>query len=163
MITGQVGLVPADEKLRGRIVAWAMRSYWCHMIVAVSETHCVSAEPGGARVRPMSDYDEICWSKFPMRPSQRRRSVRFALSRIGVPYAWIDWFAVGVALITRTKTPEWLRSFVADNDRLLCSQLADLSLQAAGIPVFFDERPAGAVTPGSFAKVFIARGWTTKK
>lgn len=160
MIAGQVGLVEVDGHFMGRVVAWASRSAYCHMVVAVSDTLCVSAEPGGARVRKISDYPTVVWSRFPMRPGQRRRSVRFALRSVGTPYAWLDYIAAGIALVTRTRTPQWLQSYIADTDRLLCSQLADLALQAAGIHVFFDERPAGAVIPASFGKVFVARGWT---
>ena len=163
MITGQVGLIASDGALMGRVVAWASRSVWCHTVVAISETHCVSAEPGGARVRPISFYPEIVWSRFAMRPAQRRRVVRFAIKCVGVPYAWFDFVAAGFALVTRAKTPEWLRAYIADTDRLICSQVCDLALQAGGIHVFFDERPAGAVIPSSFGKVFVARGWTDKR
>lgn len=161
MITGQVGLVPAAPNWASWIVEWASKSSYTHMVVAISETHCVSAEPGGARVRPISFYpDGVVWSRFPMWPWQRRRSVRYALSRVGTPYAHMDYWAVGLALVTRSRTPEWLQAYIADTDRLICSQLCDLALQAAGIHVFFDERPAGAVIPASFGKVFVARGWT---
>lgn len=162
MITGQVGLIPSDGQFKGQVVAWASRSRWSHMVVAISETECVSAEPGGARIRPTSYYPEIVWSRFAMRPGQRRRAVRYAIRRIGTPYAWFDYIAAGVALVTRTRTPEWLRSYIADTDRLICSQLCDLALQAAGIHVFFDERPAGAVIPSSFGRVFVARGWADR-
>lgn len=161
-VTGQVGLIRSDGHWKGQIVALVSKSQFCHMVVAISETHCVSAEPGGARVRPMSFYPEIVWSRFPMRASQRRRAVRYALSRVGAPYGWFDYLAAGVAMLTRTQTPEWLRSYIADDNRLLCSQLCDLTLQAAGIHVFFDERPAGAVIPASFGKVFVARGWADR-
>lgn len=162
MITGQTGLVPKDGGWASGVVAWASRSQWTHMVMAVSETVVVSQEPGGARYRPVGYFPGIVWSKFPMRPSQRRRIVRYAHSRIGTPYAWADYWAIGIALVTRSHTPEWLASYVADTKSLICSQLCDLALQAGGIHVFFDERPAGAVIPASFGKVFIARGWTDK-
>ncbi|MDR6907484.1 hypothetical protein J2X63_003192 [Agromyces sp. 3263] len=130
------------------------------MIVAINEHEVVSAEPGGARIRPIDYYPGIVWSQFPLRRAQRRRIAVFARTRVGTPYAWSDYFAVGAALITGRSTPEWLRSYVADTSRLVCSQLCDLALQAGGVHVFFDHRPAGAVIPASFARVFIARGWT---
>ena len=160
MITGQVGLVPGDKGWASGVVMWATRSNWSHMVVAISERECVSAEPGGVRIRPIGYYPGTVWSKFPLRWTQRRRIVNFARSRIGTKYAWIDYLAVGVAIITGRATPEWLRSYVADDTSLICSQLCDLALQAGGIHVFFDHRPAGAVIPASFARVFIARGWT---
>ena len=162
MRTGQIGLVPADKGWASGVVAWATQSSWTHVVVAVSETEVVSAEPGGTRYRPINYYPGTVWSKYPLRPSQRRRIARYARTRIGTPYAWWDYFAVGVALVFRARTPDWLASHVADTHTLLCSQLADLALQAGGVHVFFDERPAGAVTPASFAKVFIARGWADK-
>ena len=162
MITGQVGLIESDGRTKGELVAWATRSRYSHMVVAVSETLCVSAEPGGARIRPIEFYPEVVWSRYSLRPSQRRRIVRYALSKLGTKYAWLDYFAAGIASVTRTNTPEWLRSFIETDDRLICSQLCDLALQAAGIHVFFDERPAGAVVPASFGRVFVARGWASK-
>jgi hypothetical protein len=161
MIAGQVGLVASDGQLKGQAVAWASRSVWCHVVVAISETECVSAEPGGALVRPISFYPEVVWSRFRMTGLQRRLSASYARHRIGTPYAWRDYWAAGVALVTRQQTPAWLRAYIDRDDRLLCSQLADLSLQAAGIHVFKDHRPQGAVIPASFGEYFVSQGWTT--
>lgn len=162
MLTGQVGLVPKDGGWASGVVAWASRSNWTHVVIAISETECVSAEPGGARIRSNTYYPGTVWSRFPMRPSQRRRIVRYARSRLGTPYAWGDYWAVGIALMCNSWSPEWLRSIVADTKRLLCSQLVDLALQAGGIHVFHDYRPAGAVIPASFGKVFVSRGWADR-
>ena len=160
MRTGQIGIVPADKGWASAVVAWASKSNWTHCVVAISETHVASAEPGGARIRPIDYYPGTVWSKFHLRPSQRRRIVKFARDRLGTPYAWSDYYAVGLALITGTQTPDWLASYVADTRKLICSQYCDLAYQAAGIHLFIDDRPAGAVIPASIAKLFIARGWT---
>ncbi|SFR76040.1 hypothetical protein SAMN05428970_2007 [Agromyces sp. CF514] len=159
MITGQVGLIPQDGYWFSRLIAWVTGSQYTHIVVAINENQCVSAEPGGARVRPISFYPGIVWSRYPLRTWQRRRIVRYAVSRIGTPYATADFIAAGIAIITRTRTPDWLAAYVEDDERLICSQLCDLALQAGNIHVFHDYRPAGAVVPSSFEKVFRARGW----
>ena len=52
-----------------------------------------------------------------------------------------------------------LAAMLADPDSYQCAQLADAALQHAGVHVFRDDRPYGAVYPGSFVPVFQAFGW----
>jgi hypothetical protein len=56
----------------------------------------------------------------------------------------------------------WLRRIVATRDRMICSQMSDLALQAGAIHLFHDRRPIGAVTPADFGRYFVAQGWTDK-
>lgn len=160
MLTGQVGLIHSDTGFIPWLIRVISRSHWTHMVVAISETECMSAEPGGARIRPISDYPAITWSQFKLRPWQRRRIATYARTHEGTPYGWLDFFAAGVALLTGRRTPEWLRLYVASTGTLICSQLSDLALQAAGIHIFHDRRPLGAVIPGSFGRYYVEQGWT---
>lgn len=159
MITGQVGLVPASNNWASWVIVWATSSRYTHMVVAVSETHCISAEPGGARIRPVSDYPGTVWSRFHLKPRQRRAIVSYAGSKIGTPYSRLDYLAAGVATVTKRRTPDWLRSYLCRRDKLICSQLSLLALEAGGIRLRLDDRPTASVIPGDFGKYFVERGW----
>lgn len=166
-LTGQVGIVHGTA-WDARLVQVVTASHWNHSVIAISDTHCISAEPGaaGARIRPISHYEQagedIEWSRFPLRGWQRRKITGYAIGHIGTPYNWADFFAAGVASILKQRTPRWLDAFVGSTDRLICSQICDLALQAGGIHLFRDERPVGAVTPASFGAYFKAHGWSER-
>ncbi|MFF2493236.1 hypothetical protein [Agromyces sp. NPDC058064] len=161
-LTAQVAVVHSDRGLAARLVQGITGSAWNHIIVAINDTHCLSAEPGGAIVRPISYYDDhlVVWSRFELDAQQRRRIVNWAWQHVGVPYSWPDFIAAGISSLTKRATPRWLRRFVARPDRLICSQLCDLALQAGGLHLFADHRPAGAVTPASFGALFVELGWS---
>lgn len=162
MIAGQVGLVPATPNWGSYVVVWATGSAYTHMVVAVSETHCVSAEPGGARLRPISDYPDTIWSRFELTPRQRHAIVRYANSKIDTPYGWIEYLATGLALVTKRATPNWLRRFIGREDRLICSQLSYLALKAGGVNPDMGRRPTLAVIPGDFGRYYVQQGWATE-
>jgi hypothetical protein len=159
--TGQVLLVSTSGWL-GRLVQWATGSAYNHSVVAISNTHCVSAEPGGAVIRLISDYrtDRVAWSQFNLTRDQRDRISVWAFEHIGVEYDHAGFVAIGFTKLLGPFAPRWLLRYVGTRDRLICSYLCDLALQAGDIHMFRDHRPEGAVTPASFGKVFVARGWT---
>ena len=71
MITGQIGLRRHSGGWVGKAIEWATRSHTHHVVVAVSETVCISAEPGGARYRPITDYPSLVWSRFGLTTAQQ--------------------------------------------------------------------------------------------
>lgn len=162
--TGQIGIVHSRRGFMGRLVQWATRSHWNHVIVAVNEYECVSAEPGGAVVRLITYYhaEEVVWSRYDLTASQAVAIRRWARHHVGVEYNWSDFVLAGIASITGRATPKWVRRLIATPDRLICSQLADLAYQAAGLHLFNDRRPEGAVTPKSFGQLFRTHGWTDR-
>ena len=164
MITGQVGIARSEHWF-SRIVQVVTGSHWGHVVVAIGGGRCVSAEPGGVRYRPISHYadnEEITWSQFDLTPEQRMIIRDWAINQIRTPYNWLDYWAIGIAMITRSATPTWLRKWLSSTDSLQCAQLADRALQAADIHLFTDERVAGAVYPGSFGRYFVAHGWADR-
>lgn len=164
MITGQIGICRSEHWF-SRIVQIVTGSHWGHVIVAVSNDRCVSAEPGGARYRPISHYadnEELVWSQLDLTIEQRRIIQRWAINHIRTPYNWLDYYAIGIAMITKSATPGWLRRWLTSTDSLQCAQLADQALQAAGIHLFKDDRVPGAIYPGSFGRYFHAKGWASK-
>lgn len=159
---GQVMLISTSGKI-GRLVQFMDDSHYNHMTVAINEFECVSAEPGGARIRLISEYDNdvVAWSQFELTTEQRDRIVMWSFEHLDTPYDYLGFVAIAITKLLGPFAPRWLLRYIATRDRLVCSYLVDLALQAGGIHLFNDHRPRGAVTPGSFGKKFKARGWAT--
>jgi hypothetical protein len=159
-IAGEIGLVHS----KGRspyVIRLVTGSHWSHVIVAINQAQCVSAEPGGAVVRPISEYPDAVWSHLDLTNQQRQIIAYWALmqAQARTGYSWPAYYAAGAAALLKRFAPAWLDRIVGRTDKLICSQLADLALQAAGVNLFQDDRPRGAVTPASFGRYFHARGW----
>jgi len=163
MLAGQVGLVSTKGWV-GRLVQLVTRSAFNHSVVAINEHECVSAEPGGAVIRPISYYqhDFVAWSRFNLTAEQRDRITLWAFDHVGVEYDSVGFAAIAVTKLLGPFAPRWLLRYVGAHDRLICSYLCDLALQAGDIHLWRDHRPEGAVTPASFGKVYKARGWSDR-
>ena len=161
---GQVMLISTSGKI-GRLVQFMDDSNWNHMTVAINDLECVSAEPGGARIRLISEYDndEVAWSQFELTDAQRDNITMWAFNHLGTDYDYLGFVAIAITKILGPLAPRWLLRYIATRNRLVCSYLVDLALQAGGIHLFNDHRPRGAVTPGSFGKKYKARGWATSE
>jgi hypothetical protein len=85
MLTGQIGLRRHGAGIIAKGIEWATYSHTHHVIVAISETQCVSAEPGGSRIRPMTDYPSIEWSSFDLTEAQRHCIALAARSYLYLP------------------------------------------------------------------------------
>jgi uncharacterized protein YycO len=162
--TGQILLIHSRRGFWGRLVQWGTRSHWNHAAVMVDPYHCLSAEPGGAVLRPITYYrhEEVVSSRFDLTPEQRTTIHLWALGHIDVEYNFGDFILAGIASVTGRATPKWLRRIIATPDRMICSQLCDYAYQAAGIHLFDDARPEGAVIPADFGRLFRTHGWTDK-
>lgn len=159
MIQGQTAIIPGSPNWGSYVVEGATRSPITHMATAVSETWCASLEPGGVRLRRISDYPDAIWSQFKLRPWQRRAIVRTALEHVGTKYAWDHYLLLGFFCITRLRIPKWVARRLQDTRRMVCSEFANLCLLSAGIKIQFDTKPVGAVTPASFEAFFKSQGW----
>ena len=157
-LAGQVGLCYTTG-FWGTVIRKVTKSHYNHAVIRISETECVGAEPGEVRRRPITDFPDVVWSHFPLTSKQRDRVVWFAKTELGVRYNYADDLFIGIALLSRQHTPLWISRILSDPDSWQCAQLADAALQRAGVHVFTDDRPYGAVYPGSFVPVFQAFGW----
>lgn len=166
MITGQVGIVPAANNFGSWIVVWVTRSTYTHVVVAVNEHVCLSLEPGreGGRLRPVTDYPDVIWSRFRYTPRQRRAMVVYARNRAGEPYGWFDYLITGVMLVLRRPLPRWARKHISRNGRTVCSQMAYQALKAAGVrlPGGGFEPSAAVATPGDFGRYYVQQGWANE-
>lgn len=159
-IRGQIGLVHTNG-IPARIIQFVTRSHWNHVVIGVSSTTCIGAEPGGVRIRPISDFPEVVWADAPYTPTQRLKVLAYVLLQRGVRYNWADDILIGLTLILKSHAPRWMLREVSDTDSFQCSQLAAAALSAAGVHVFDDDRPAGAVYPASYVPWFRDAGWLT--
>jgi hypothetical protein len=151
--TGQIGLVPHPHTPIEYLINLFTRSSVYHAVLAVSETECVSAEPGGVRIRQISEYPDAHWSDFPLTDMKRAVIVAKAKSMLTLPYGWFADAAIFVALNTPFRIPLWLAHYIDSDKRTECAQLCDTCYQAAGIHFFQNVLPS-AVYPGMFVGIF---------
>lgn len=159
-LVGQIGLIPGADSVVDWVIQKVTKSPVHHVVVCVSASECIGAEPGGARIRPLTDFPDAIWSNFAFTPRQRSGVSRWAYAHEGTPYSIVDDLVIGIALLTGVNTPRWVRARLDRSDRMICSQLADAALTlGGGVQVFTDDREPGAVYPGSFVPYFKEHGW----
>lgn len=125
--------------------AWAD---WEHAFIYLGNDQVMSAEPGGARLRPTSRYSEIYWCEniaARYDAGHLAQVAVFARQLDGTPYSFIDYAAI--AAHTLHLPVPGLRSYIESTKHLICSQLCDLAYQNSGIQLFGDERWCGYVDP----------------
>lgn len=125
----------------------------------MSETECLSAEPGGAKILPIADFGNAAWSQFPLTDIERRLITGIGRALEGYPYNVIAFGMVGVQFLTGQRLPSWVFRFVDGLPGAECAQLADRVLTAAGVSVFEDNREPGILYPGSWEKLFRIHDW----
>lgn len=155
---GQITIVTTNG-FWGWVIRHVTESTSNHNTIIVSETHQVSAEPGGVRLVPRTDYPTAVVADYPLTDEQRDAIVAFAMAQIDKPYGYWTDFWIGVGLIFRTHTPRWIERMLSDGGTWECAQLCDAAYIAADINLFEDNRPDGAVYPGSLEKLFKRKGW----
>lgn len=128
-------------------------SQYSHAGVLLDDDTILEAEPGGARIRPMTEYpaDLLVWSTWDLTPGQRASIVGAARGLLGVPYSFADYAALAVR---RLHLPfPGLRRYIASSGHMICSQLTDEVYRRAGLHMFRDNRWPGDVTPADLAAV----------
>lgn len=148
------------------VIRWATRSTVNHAFVYVGDGKIVEAQPGGAVLSDVSEYEgRTIWSTGRVVaycdtggcvdgvfvPDERDAIAHAARGMVGVPYNWPDIAAIGLAQrrLGRLVTPRsWIARRLSRGDRLICSQLVDAAYNAAGLHLFTDNRPTGLVSPG---------------
>ncbi|WP_037603450.1 hypothetical protein [Streptacidiphilus rugosus] len=153
-VTGDVGfLISVGEWLNG-----SRFGHWDHAFVYVGDDQLVEAEPGGARLAQLEEYAgrPVAWSTghVAMTDEQRSAVVEAARSFLGVPYSARDY--VALALWHFHLRIPWARHVMASRRSMICSQLCDAALLAAGVHLFADGREPGDVTPADLAELIAA-------
>lgn len=157
MLTGQIGLRRHSTGWIGKCIEWATHSHTHHVVVAISETTCISAEPGGVRYRAINDYPTLDWSQFELTQDQRQAIVNAAHTYYGMPYNYAIYPPLLWQRLTGHKVDGWVARWLSKRPNENCSQLSDDIYTRAGIHMFPDIPEL--VTPGDFQRLFEARGW----
>jgi hypothetical protein len=157
-LTAQIGLVPHPHTPFEYIIDWVTVSPVHHAVLAINETQCVSAEPGGVRIREISEYPDAYWSAYELTALERETIVAYGRSVIGRPYGWFADIAIGIAKLTKLDTPLWIQRYISSQKRTECAQLCDAAYNVAGRHIFRGIVPA-AVFPGMFVPIFQKAGW----
>lgn len=125
---------------------------WEHAFLDLGDGTVIEAEPGGARIRPLSEYDdtEVYWCDAiysQVSPAKRQLIADEAKKLVGTPYSAADYFALAAH---RLDLPvPGLKGYIQSSRHLICSQLVDLAYQLGGFQIFSDHRWDGYVTPGA--------------
>lgn len=158
-LAGQIGLVGNPTHFWPHVISWATHSPVYHTVLAVDNLRCVSAEPGGARLRMNNEWPHIVWSDFDLTEAQRDTITEWGIAHLGTPYNFVDDIAIGLGTVFGWATPMWLQRYLSSDYTLECAQLVDSAYAAAGIHLFDDGRLPGAVFPASYVPIFTAHGW----
>lgn len=156
-LTGQIGLRRNGSSLTAKLIEKITKSSTHHIVIAISETHVMSAEPHGAVIRPMSYYPEIIWSQFDYTDVQRADMAFMAEALDHHPYNYAGFLLIGVEKITGIRIPDRLARAASWTDRMMCSQMADFLLGKVGIDLF--QSHSGMVSPADFEHFFRTMGW----
>jgi hypothetical protein len=158
-LLGQIGLKTEAHGFVENAIEFVTRSTVHHVVVAISETECISCEPFiGATIRPLN-YDKFVWSRFDLTPEQAQNCANWARAREHRPYSFVNGFLIGLTMYGFT-WPKFVWKHFSTDKSYQCAQFADAALTlGAGITVFDDGREFGQVFPGSLEALFKANGW----
>lgn len=140
-ITGDVGrLIRFGQWLNGDGFA-----DFEHCAIYIGNGQIVEAEPGGARIAELTEYDQraVAWLRCP--PQFGEAVAEAARGLVGTPYSFLDYLAIA---LHRFHIPApGLRKFIASRKHEMCSALADLAAMLGGWHWYDDGRWEGYVTP----------------
>lgn len=163
------------------VLVWLMQainrdlSKWTHVAVVLDDGTLFEAQPGGAVITPLSAYEmrpgrKVThyqyrafgegWSSFRyeleplasvLTDHRRKMIVHYARQHVGTGYAWGTYLYL--ALYRFGVRPLWIKRRVQDDDKVICSQAADLFYDLADVHLFGDGRMPYDVTPGDMAQL----------
>jgi cell wall-associated NlpC family hydrolase len=153
---GQFG-VTRIHGLTGRLIEVGQRligsgSRFTHAFVVVADGWVVQAEPGGARLVPLSSVvggRDTLYSDLALTDEQRQVIRIKALRLAHTPYSYLDYLAIAAR---RLFGVSFLERYVEDSGHMICSQLVDEVFREAGIELF-PARIPGDVVPGDLARL----------
>lgn len=146
MLTGQVGCVVDSRGWMGKAIERVTGSRACHTVVALNETHCLSAEPGGSRRRLISEYEHIVWSRYNHSADLARHIAGIADNHIGIRYDYLSFIALGVHFLTGWKIPDKVAEWLDNRGPTTCSQLVENVYRDAKV----DRPTTTVVCPGDW-------------
>ena len=161
---GSIGLTSIDGP-----VGWGIRAgQWLngdgfgqyeHAFIVLPDQQLIEAQPGGARVEPLSKYDRrdvVFVAPAGLTDGQRVLICEQAQQMAGVDYSFLDYAAIALHRV-RVPAPG-LRRFIASTRHEICSALCDEAYRRAGVHLFTDQRWSGYVTPADLANLLGREG-----
>ncbi len=132
-----------------------------HAFLYLGDGMVFEAQPGGAVISPLSEYDGrwVEYVDWPLTDDQRARIVARARTYVGVGYNWTTYFYL--ATYRFHIRPKWLKDRVQRDKRLICSQAVDKIYEEEGVHLFTDVFP-GNVTPADLGRLpmkGVRTGW----
>lgn len=117
-----------------------------HCFVYVGDGQIVEAEPGGARLAPLTEYDPatIVWVRCP--EANRRAVAEAAHSLLETPYSAADYFAIAAH---RFHIPG-LKRIALSTASMICSTLAVVAARRGGWQLLMPQI-AGYIVPDMIA------------
>lgn len=137
------------------------RSWADHVFVSIGDGQIVEAEPGGVRVRDVSEYDG-CRIEYneaePMTMQQRAAVAEYATSKRGEAYAWSADAVDGL----RCLGLRWriLGKFGQARRSVMCSQLAAEAGRHAGLDWLCGQDNPACVTPAMLVARLDDTSWS---
>lgn len=109
-----------------------------HAFVSLGDGTLIEAEPGGARIRPVTEYgDTAYWCNAiyaTLDPGQGEQIATIARGFEGIPYSFVDYENI---FLHRMHLPDaFLRLFTQKTGHMICSQLACQAYLDAGRDLF---------------------------
>lgn len=149
-LVGQVGL---RQHAKPFTWGWAIEkethSISHHSVIVVDETHCVSAQPGGAALVRIDSYPSLVYTSLPYVGDEGKKVAAAALEMIGRPYNYAALAVMGAEFTFGTNAPRWLDWLVTHNGALDCSGLCHRAIErGTGYSLF--PKSVGLIWPGLF-------------
>lgn len=157
MIAGQVGLVRYSRGWVGKVVEWCTDSTSHHVVVAVDEELCVSADLPRVVIRPSNSFHSMEWSRFELTEEQVQAITAAAAGMVGRPYNVPAIILLLLSKLTSVPIPKFAVDWLNRRPHVDCSHLADVALAAGGLDLFLHD--AALTVPAHFEHLFRERAW----
>lgn len=127
-----------------------------HAFIYIGNGQIVEAEPGGARISQLSEYDgrSILWSTelVDLNARDRQDICSDVVAFVGTPYSFLDYLCIALYRF-HLKVPG-VTNRVEKSKHMICSQLVATVYHQSGINMTKD--PAYLITPGKLTKYLLA-------
>ncbi len=155
--------VVRTEGWAGRLIRVGTDSDVNHAGIYLGKGLTLEAQPGGAIYGHITQgqMDAALWSG--MNPTWRLSRIEGeavctqAKTHHGDPYSWLDIACISLTILTRSHIPSVVSARLDNPHRNICSQLVDRVYEEAGVHLFTDGRPHGAVSPGDLRDLITGR------
>lgn len=122
-----------------------------HAIVYLGDGQIIEAEPGGARIRLVTEYAVIYWclgiaGQFTTEELAGVAATARTFERV-VGYSFLDYFALAARRLRLYPLYPVLKRYIKATGHMICSALADAPYRLRGLEVFTDGRWPGDVMP----------------